>query len=67
MRQQPDKSKRTNGATDETRRSLVRASALLPIIATVAPQKVVANSSINCDPENEADNGSCAASINPDV
>lgn len=65
MKQPPDKSKPSKGATDETRRRLVRASALLPIIATVAPQKAVANSSIHCDRNNEADNGSCAASINP--
>ena len=56
MSEQSDKSKPTKDATDDTRRRLVRASALLPIIATVSPQKALANGSIE---------GSSAASINP--
>jgi hypothetical protein len=57
MSEQSDKPGPEKDATDDTRRRLVRASALLPIIATVSPQKALANNSIE---------GSAATSVNPD-
>ena len=57
MSEQSDTSRSEKATTDDARRRLVRASALLPIIATVSPQKALAS--------NNSIEGSSAASVNP--